>query len=246
MYRFYVEEEQISEKQITIEGSDVNHIRNVLRLQLGEWVVVCDGGGRDYYCLIEEIAREAVLLSVQKIQDTGTELPSRIVLFQGIPKKDKMEFIIQKAVELGVCQVVPVMTKRSVVKLNDAGKIKKKTERWQTIAEAAAKQCDRGIIPEVKEPVTLKEALQMAKDLAYNLIPYELAEGKKDSRKIIKEAVQAPSIGIFIGPEGGFEKEEVELAMQQGCHSVTLGKRILRTETAGMVVLSILMFEMEE
>lgn len=246
MYRFYISEEQISEDEIQIQGGDVNHIRNVLRLEEGDWVVACDGKGRDYVSRIASLERDCVYLHVEKVQDTGTELPAKITLFQGIPKKDKMEFIIQKAVELGVYEIVPVQMKRCVVKLSDEKKAKKKQERWQSIAEAAAKQCDRGIIPVVHDPVTMDEAIDMAKNLDYNMIPYELQDGIDDSREIVAHACTRESVGIFIGPEGGFEADEVEQAVACGMEAITLGKRILRTETAGMALLSILMFQMQQ
>lgn len=245
MYRFYIFEDQLHENEIIIEGSDVNHIRNVLRLQVGDWVVACDGKDRDYICRIHDIDKDAVLLHVEKVQPTGTELPARITLFQGIPKKDKMEFIIQKSVELGVFEIVPVMMKRCVVRLDDK-KSKKKQERWQGIAEAAAKQCDRGIIPVVHEPVTMEEAIDIARELDYNMIPYELQDGIDRSREIVAHACSQESVGIFIGPEGGFEADEVEQAVACGMEPMTMGKRILRTETAGMALLSILMFHMQQ
>lgn len=245
MYRFYVNEEQIEEDNIVITGSDVNHIKNVLRLEKGDWIIACDGNGKDYVSRIGEISSESVILNVEKEQSSDTELDCRIVLFQGLPKKDKMEFIIQKAVELGVTDIVPVSMKRCVVKL-DGSKAKKKQERWQSIAEAAAKQSGRGIIPRVSEMVSLKEAFDIAADLEYNMIPYELQDGIEQSRKIVDEACTKNSIGIFIGPEGGFEKEEVESAFSKGIQPITLGKRILRTETAGMALVSILMFKIQK
>lgn len=246
MYRFYISEEQIAENEITIFGGDVNHIRNVLRLEEGDWVVACDGKGKDYVSRIRSIDKENVILLVEKVQETGTELPAKITLFQGIPKKEKMEFIIQKAVELGVYEIVPVMMKRCVVRLNDDKKMNKKQERWQAIAQAAAKQCDRGIIPVVHTPITMEEAFDMAKSLEYNMIPYELQEGIDHSREIVSHACLQDSVGIFIGPEGGFDVKEVEQAIACGIEPITLGKRILRTETAGMALLSIMMFRMQQ
>ena len=156
-----------------------------------------------------------------------------------------MEWIIQKTVKLGVTRIVPVMTKRTVVKL-DAKKAGKKTERYQAIALAAAKQSGRGVIPEVTAPVTWKEALAMAKKLDMNMIPYEEAEGVAYSKEVFASIKGKKSLGIFIGPEGGFAGEEVEAATDMGAKMVTLGHRILRTETAGMAVMSIIMFELEE
>lgn len=246
MYRFYISEEQITESEITITGSDVNHIRNVLRLEEGDWVVACNGQGKDYVSRIFFIDKDRVVLQVEKVQETGTELQTRITLFQGIPKKEKMEFIIQKAVELGVYEIVPVMMKRCVVRFADEKKMAKKQERWQAIAEAAAKQCDRGIIPVVHAPVSIEEAFDMAKSLEYNMIPYELQDGIDQSREIVAHACKQESVGIFIGPEGGFEAKEVEQAVAGGIEPITLGKRILRTETAGMALLAIMMFQMQQ
>ena len=245
MYRFYVSADQLAEKEVFISGGDVNHIKNVLRLEVGDWIVACDGNGTDYVSRIQSICSDEVVASIEKVQPTGTELPVRITLFQGMPKKDKLELIIQKAVELGACEIVPVMTKRTVVKLSEEKKINKRLERWQSIAYAAAKQCDRGIIPTVHKPVSYEEALAMADQLDYNVIPYELQTGMEEARKIVDQACKQWSLGIFIGPEGGFEPEEVERAMTRNIHPMTLGKRILRTETAGMALLSILMFQMQ-
>ena len=245
MYRFYVSADQLAEKEVFISGGDVNHIKNVLRLEVGDWIVACDGNGTDYVSRIQSICSDEVVASIEKVQPTGTELPVKITLFQGMPKKDKLELIIQKAVELGACEIVPVMTKRTVVKLSEEKKINKRLERWQSIAYAAAKQCDRGIIPTVHTPVSYEEALAMADQLDYNVIPYELQTGMEEARKIVDQACKQRSLGIFIGPEGGFEPEEVERAMTRNIHPMTLGKRILRTETAGMALLSILMFQMQ-
>ena len=245
MYRFYVSADQLAEKEVFISGGDVNHIKNVLRLEVGDWIVACDGNGTDYVSRIQSICSDEVVASIEKVQPTGTELPVKITLFQGMPKKDKLELIIQKAVELGACEIVPVMTKRTVVKLSEEKKINKRLERWQSIAYAATKQCDRGIIPTVHKPVSYEEALAMADQLDYNVIPYELQTGMEEARKIVDQACKQRSLGIFIGPEGGFEPEEVERAMTRNIHPMTLGKRILRTETAGMALLSILMFQMQ-
>ena len=245
MYRFYVSADQLAEKEVFISGGDVNHIKNVLRLEVGDWIVACDGNGTDYVSRIQSICSDEVVASIEKVQPTGTELPVKITLFQGMPKKDKLELIMQKAVELGACEIVPVMTKRTVVKLSEEKKINKRLERWQSIAYAAAKQCDRGIIPTVHKPVSYEEALAMADQLDYNVIPYELQTGMEEARKIVDQACKQRSLGIFIGPEGGFEPEEVERAMTRNIHPMTLGKRILRTETAGMALLSILMFQMQ-
>ncbi len=246
MYRFYVEEEQISDNRIKITGSDVNHIKNVLRMEIEEKVIVCNGQGMDYYSVIEEITKEEILLSILEIKPTQSELQGKIYLFQGVPKKDKMELIIQKAVELGVYEIIPVMMKRTVVKLEDKKKELKKLERWQSIAASAAKQSGRGIIPQITETKTLAEALKYGKDLECKIVPYENAQGISKTRKIMSDLRHNSLVGIFIGPEGGFEESEITQAVKEGYSPITLGKRILRTETAGLTVLSIIMLQMEQ
>lgn len=246
MYRFFVEPSQIGEEEIRICGSDVNHIKNVLRMKQGEEILISSGENLEYTCYIQEMQEEEVIAHIMYVQEAGYELPSRIFLFQGLPKGDKMELIIQKAVELGVHQIVPVASRRSVVKL-DKKKEEKKIVRWQAIAESAAKQSKRMYVPQVAGVMSFGEAVQYAGKLDVVLMPYELAKGMKETKEIIRGIQKGQSVGIFIGPEGGFEEEEVRQAVSlAGARPITLGKRILRTETAGLTVLSILMFELEE
>ena len=193
---------------------------------------------------MERYEEGRAILKIKEEQAADTELPSRICLFQGLPKQDKMELIVQKAVELGVSEVIPVVTKRSVVKL-DEKKAAKKTERWQSIAESASKQAGRGYIPKVAPVAGFTEALAYASGLDVLLIPYELAKGMQETKKVISGIRPGQSVGVFIGPEGGFEQEEVEEAIGAGAVPVTLGRRILRTETAGLTTLSVLMFHLE-
>lgn len=244
MYRFFVEPDQIEEKWIRIRGSDVNHIKNVLRCRIGEEIRVSAQGDREYACCIEQIDEDEILAEILYIQENGMELTSRIYLFQGIPKGDKMEWIIQKAVELGVYEVIPVDTKRSVVKL-DRKKKENKIRRWQAISESAAKQSKRMIIPKISPVLTFDQAADRADSLDVCLIPYELAKGFQKTRSIMEGIRPGQSIGIFIGPEGGFDEKEVKLAIEHKIVPITLGRRILRTETAGMTVLSILMYLLE-
>lgn len=245
MQRFFVTPDQVGEDKIRIQGSDVNHMKNVLRMRPGEEVMVSDGNNRQYRCRVEDYPEGEAVLAILEAGLVDTELPSRIYLFQGLPKQEKMELIVQKAVELGVCQVIPVQTRRCVVKL-DAKKAAKKVQRWQQIAESAAKQAGRGYIPAVSEVMTFQEALAFSETLDIRLIPYELADGMEGTRKILDGTRPGQSVGIFIGPEGGFEKEEVGRAVEAGAMPITLGKRILRTETAGIAVLSILMYRLEK
>ena len=244
MHRFFVEPHQVAENTIRIEGTDVNHIKNVLRMKVGDVLQISDGHNQQYLCSILSMESTEVVVSIEETLATSTELPSKLYLFQGLPKGDKMEFIIQKAVELGVYEIIPVATKRAVVKL-DEKKAAKKVERWNSIAESGAKQSGRNVIPAVMDVMSYNEALAYAKKLDVVLIPYELAEGMEETRQSIADIRQGQSVGIFIGPEGGFEVEEVERAKMQGILPVTLGKRILRTETAGLTMLSILMYHLE-
>ena len=246
MYQFFVEPGQIQDKTIVITGGDVNHIRNVLRMQPGDEIAVSNGvDGKEYRCGIAEFQDGQVICTLRFVKEDGLELPARVYLFQGLPKADKMELIIQKAVELGAYQVIPVATKRSVVKL-DEKKAKGKLARWQAIAEAAAKQSKRRIIPEVAGVMTMREAVEYARNMQVKCIPYELAEGMVHTRELIESIEPGQEIAVFIGPEGGFEESEIQLAMEAGITPVTMGKRILRTETAGFTMLSWIMYQLEE
>lgn len=246
MYRFFVEPRQVGEKEIRIQGSDVNHIKNVLRMKPGDEIFISSGENTEYTCYIEDMQEEEILAHIMYAQEAGYELSSKLYLFQGLPKSDKMEFIIQKAVELGVCEVIPVASRRAVVKL-DKKKEEKKIARWQAISESAAKQSKRMYVPRIYEVKTFPEAVEYAKKLDVVLLPYELAKGMARTKEIVENIQRGQSVGIFIGPEGGFEEAEVELAVREAkASAITLGKRILRTETAGLAVLSVLMFALEE
>lgn len=245
MYRFFVAQNQVEDTVIHIQGSDVNHIKNVLRMKVGEEILISSGDKLEYTCCIESLDGEEVLAKILYAEESGLELSSRVYLFQGLPKSDKMELIIQKAVELGAYEIIPVNTKRSVVKL-DSKKEASKLKRWQAISESAAKQSKRMIVPQITPVKSFAEAVNYADQLDIRLIPYELARGMRETRQILEGIQPGQSIGIFIGPEGGFEEKEVELAREHGAQPITLGKRILRTETAGMTVLSILMYLLEQ
>jgi 16S rRNA (uracil1498-N3)-methyltransferase len=246
MHRFYVKSNQIQGQSVSITGPDVNHIKNVLRMKQGDEIVICNGQGKDCYCIIDRVSEGEITANINSEQDTGTELKTKITLFQGLPKMDKMELIIQKAVELGVYEIVPIMTKRAIVKLDDKKKEEKKLERWQAIAEGAAKQSGRGIIPMIKPVQSYQEAIKNATSMGLGLIPYENAMGMQYTKEIMSSLGQYASVGIFIGPEGGFEELEIELAKTNGIHPITLGRRILRTETAGLAILSMMVLMLEE
>ena len=244
MYHFFVSEEQINGENAYIEGSDVNHIANVLRMKPGEELLISVKGDWDYLCKIVDIETDRVNLKVLESMEQR-ELPVNITLLQGIPKSDKLEMIIQKAVELGVSEIIPVKTKRVVVKI-DEKKVDTKVNRWNAIAESAAKQSKRSIIPKVYEPMSIDNALEIVKDFGVKLIPYENADGIDKTRKILDNMDKTKNIAVFIGPEGGFEESEVERIKNSSFEVITLGKRILRTETAGLALLSNIMIRLED
>ena len=246
MHHFFADPSQVAEDTVTITGPDVNHMKNVLRMKPGEALLVSDGTGNDYQCEIERLAADRAVVRICQAFCSQMELPSRIWLFQGLPKADKLEFIIQKAVELGAEAVVPVATKNAVVRL-DEKKAQSKRKRWQSIAESAAKQSKRSRIPSVETVMSLKEAFGFIKEQGFDLclIPYEQAQGMETMKEALAQVSSGQSIAVFIGPEGGFDESEIKLALEHGVRPVSLGKRILRTETAGLAILSALMMKLE-
>lgn len=246
MPRFYVDPSQIGADRIVLNGGEYNHIKNVLRKQVGDTLLICDGEGREYECSVDSFGDGEVLLRIDEVKEGKTELSVHMTLFQGLPKKDKMELIIEKAVELGACEVVPVACIRSVAKMGDEKREDKKIARWNAIAEAAAKQSGRGVIPVVRDLMKFPEAIRYAKEQCdMILFPYENAEGMSTLGKCAAALKPGVRIGVFIGPEGGFDPDEVEAAKNAGSEIVSLGRRILRTETAGLTMLSYLMIEAE-
>lgn len=245
MYNFFVDNENKKDDRYFISGTDFNHIKNVLRMSIGEqFLVSCDN--HSDLCEIESFETDTVVVKIIEQDYQSTNLPIKIHLFQGLPKSDKLELIIQKAVELGVATVTPVAMKRSIVKIDDKKK-KSKTERWQAIAEAAAKQSKRTAIPEVREVMSYKEMLNEAKNLDLLLVPYECAEGMTATKDALSQIKSGMSVGIVIGPEGGFEQKEIDAALEIGGKVISLGARILRTETAAItsVAMCMLYSEME-
>ena len=221
----------------------MNHIKNVLRLTIGDTITVCDGAGKEYECEIAEISKEQVYANIVDINQNAAELPCNITLFQGMPKSDKMEFIIQKCVELGVSRIVPVEMSRCVVKL-EPKKEEAKRKRWYGISESAAKQSKRMIVPEIAPVMKYKDAVQEAEKTDLFLLPYEDSEslegagGMELTRELIRRLEPGQKCAVLIGPEGGFSDAEVEIAKAHAAKTITLGKRILRTETAGLFVMS--------
>ena len=241
MPKFFFHKNDISRGQVQLFGEDEKHIKTVLRAREGEEITLCDGEGMDYQCRIASLER-GVLLDILSKDVCETEPKTKITLYQGLPKADKMELIIQKCVELGIDRIVAVSTERAIVKLDK--KETKKLERWQKIAEAAAKQSGRGKIPEIGQQVLkFKEAVAEAKELDGAIIPYE-REQETGIRQFVQN-FKGESVGVFIGPEGGFADEEIALAQENGITPITLGKRILRTETAGMTTTAILLYELD-
>jgi 16S rRNA (uracil1498-N3)-methyltransferase len=245
MLHIFVDPSAMQGDFLVITGEDVNHIRNVLRMKPGDEISVSNGQDpAEYRYGIETIEPDRVTCRLRFVKEADVELPVRTVLFQGLPKAEKMDWIVQKTVELGVTEIVPVSMERSIVRL-DAQKADKKTARWQTIAEAAARQSRRAIVPQVHAPMTMREAVAYAGSCDVRILPYELSEDSRSTRELFDGIRPGSSLAVFIGPEGGFAPEEVEEARAGGILPVTLGRRILRTESAAMVVLSWLIYTLE-
>ncbi len=241
MHRFFTDKSCINDGVITITGDDVSHITKVLRLRQGDEICVCDKQGTDYICTIDVIEKDAVCAIINSQSQSKTESNINITLYQGVAKGDKMDYIIQKCVELGVNCFVPTVTKRTVVKISDGNK---KVQRWQKISQEAAKQSVRGIIPEVCMPMGFSEVIEKitANSNALNIMAYE-NEDNITLKGVLKKCT-CTDINIIIGPEGGFDESEAQLARERGVNTVTLGPRILRTETAPVAVSSAVMYEL--
>ena len=243
MIRVFITEEQIREQEIRIGGDDAHHLRDVLRLRVGDQVLACTGDDWEYVCGIAEMAEDDLVLRIFDRQKPGRELPAKITLLQCLPKGDKMETVIQKAVELGAAAVVPVVSSRCVVKL-DEKRAAAKGKRWNAIARAAAEQSKRMVVPEVRDVATFAQAVTSGGTV--RLMPYEGETDMAETRRVLAEIRPGQDISVLIGPEGGFSAEEVERARAAGFQTISLGKRILRTETAGLALLSVLAYLLEE
>ena len=249
MPKFFVNQEQVKEDKIKIIGNDVNHIRNVLREKVGNKLTICNTYDmKDYLCEIIKLDEEYIECQIKEELENNVESNIKVTIMQGLPKADKMELIIQKSVELGVFDITPIEMKRCVVKLNEKDKTKK-IQRWQKISEVAAKQCGRNIIPSINSVINIKNVCNLLNEYDIVLIAYE-NEKETTLKQVLKEIKQSYSekeikIAIIIGPEGGIVLEEVEILQESGAKSITLGKRILRTETVALSVLSVIMYELE-
>lgn len=247
MRKFFVKSDEIFENHIKITGSDVNHIKNVLRLQNGEKIQICNQDtSENYICELSNIDSDFVEAKIVKNIQAVAEGNVELHIFQGLPKADKMELIIQKGTELGVSKFWPVSFKRSIVKISGKDEFKK-IERWQKIAEVAAKQSQRDLIPEVSNIINIRNVCDYIKNYDIVLLAYENEEDNyiKTELKNLKYTKEKLKIAVVIGPEGGIELEEVELLEAAGTKVVSLGKRILRTETVALQVSSIIMYELE-
>ena len=243
MFNFFVNKSSRNNDRYYIDGADLNHIKNVLRMKIGDqFLVSCEG--KSDLCSLESYEGESAIAVIIEENYSDNELPIKIHLFQGLPKSDKMELIIQKCVELGVSDITPVEMSRCVVKLEEKKK-QSKQARWQTIAESAAKQSKRNVIPTVHTPVPYSQAIKNHSELDVMLIPYENEEGIAATVTALKEIKGDMSVGIFIGPEGGFDEKEIELARENGGLTISLGKRILRTETAAITAVGMCMLYAE-
>lgn len=245
MNRFFIPRENVNqqEKTLLIEGEDVKHIAKVLRLKAGDTIEVCDGQW-DYLGTIQRVSKDEVIAQYEAPLPLNQEPPITVRLYQGLPKGPKMELIIQKTTEMGISEIIPVITKRAVVQLKESKDGEKKQERWQKIAIEAAKQSKRGKIPTVLLPMEYAQALTHGKDNDLNIMAYELEQTQGLKPLLEANAGKVKSIGIWIGPEGGYEAAEVTAGIESGIVPVTLGPRILRTETAGLSLLSMIMYEL--
>ncbi len=243
MFNFFVPTQNRVGNVFSITDGDYNHIKNVLRMVKGEqFLVSCNG--QSHLCALQEYTADAVLAEILQENFQDTELPLEIHLFQGLPKSDKLEWILQKTVELGVHAVIPVETKRSIVKIEPKKK-EQKQNRWQTIAESAAKQSKRSVVPTVHPATSFDKALALAKELDVIFVPYENKEGMAATKRALQTLKAGMKVGIFIGPEGGFEDNEIKALETLGAHIISLGKRILRTETAAITAVGMVMLYTE-
>ena len=247
MPKFFVTNNQVEDNKITILGDDVNHIANVLRMKVGDEIQICNTDTTENYNVeLNEFSKDSIVCKVLEKIASEAESSINLKIFQGIPKSDKMELIIQKSTELGVKAIVPVEMERCISKINGKDE-KKKIERWQKISEVAAKQSGRDIIPKIEHVIKIKEISEHVSEYDMIIVPYEKAEGYsfKDAIEELKiKDNKNLNIGIVIGPEGGYEPSEVELLQNAGAKVVTLGKRILRTETVALAMASVIMYEL--
>lgn len=249
MPKFFVKNNCIQNNEIQMIGEDINHIKNVLRKKIGDELTICNADiSVDYLCKIAKIEEDRIQCDILEKLETNAESNVKVTILQGLPKADKMELVIQKAVELGVYDITPIEMKRCIVKLTDKDKTKK-LQRWQKIAEVAAKQSGRNRIPKINDIESVKNICNLCTEYDIVIVAYENEKENKlkyELEKIKSKQTQNLKIAILIGPEGGIDKEEINLLKENGIKTVTLGNRILRTETVALSILSIIMYEFEE
>jgi len=243
MFNFFAKQSDRFGEFFRLSGGDFNHIKNVLRMKKGDTFLVSYEGA-SHLCEIFEIAEDFILAKITEENYASTELGIDIYLFQALPKSDKMELIIQKAVELGAHSVIPFESENCVVKL-DSKKKDSKAQRWQAISESAAKQSKRSIVPKIEIPLSFKGAIEKAKELDLCFVAYENEKGMAATRDAFLKIKNGMSVGIFIGAEGGFSEKEIENLKAGGFLPVSLGKRILRCETAAISLTSAIMLYAE-
>ncbi len=242
MPKFFVTSDKIKDDRIIIDTEDAKHISRVLRMGEGDMLTVCDSQGTDYEAEIVSLGQQEIVCKINSKSESVSEPNIRVTLFQGLPKASKMEYIIQKTTELGITEIVPAKLSRCVAKIDNKKDEAKKFDRWQKISESAAKQSGRGIIPKISPIMTLDEIIEKSKEFDLFFVPYECEE-QKTLREVLLSKKDVKSVGFLIGPEGGFDIAETEKLRNAGIDTVTLGKRILRTETAGEAVLAMTMYE---
>lgn len=244
MHKFFVKTDNIINDNIFIEGEDYQHATKVLRLKTGDKIQICDGEKNEYICLIQEINKKQIKCEIIEHFINNNESNLNITLFQGLPKAQKMELIIQKGVEIGIKEFQPILTERVVVK-TEGRDLKNKLDRWNRISYEAAKQSNRGIVPRVNDILDFEEAINKLNEFDVVFVPYE-KEKNKGFKKTLKEINGVKSVAIIIGPEGGFSEQEIDIFIKNNYIPITLGPRILRTETAGLVAASIILYELDD
>ncbi|ONI41524.1 hypothetical protein AN640_07920 [Candidatus Epulonipiscium fishelsonii] len=243
MKKFFVSPDKIADNKVIIEGSDYNHIINVFRLKMNDKLLINDRHGNEFTCIITSVEKLSLVATIEDKFILSTEPKTKVTLFQSLIKPEKMEFVLQKSVELGVYQIIPLITERCVIKL-DSSKMENKVNRWKKIIEAAAKQSGRNLIPEIKLPVKFNKIIDYVNETDLNIIPYE-KETQVSLKTILRKNIET-NINVVIGPEGGFTEEEINQVKINNFNCATLGKRILRSETAALTVISNIMYELNE
>ncbi len=243
MPKFFFDPRTARDGMVTLEGENAKHLLKVLRVREGDGLILCDGESFDYDATVQSVSKDSLTVYLHRKYENAAEPKTQITLFQGLPKGDKLSYIVEKAVEAGVCEIAPVLMKRSVAR-SDKKEFARKAERYQKIAEAAAKQSNRGKIPTFSGLHELRDVIARTGEFDLTLLPYE-CETEHSLKNVLRTFPDAGRIAVIIGPEGGFDEEEVTLLSNAGFRSVSLGTRILRTETAGIASVFQILYEYE-